>query len=126
MGGDIVLKLDSVKLTIGEKIQLVAREEFKGKAHTIRMAIGMAATAAFYPPAAPVFLLTRGRDSTVLRGTEVTAFTESDSLLKAADLPMARENASELSEMINLLRARGLADSGEIQTTNHLASAMPA
>ena len=105
MGGDIVLKLDSVKLTIGE-IQLVAREEFKGKAHTIRMAIGMAATAAFYPPAAPVFLLTRGRDSTVLRGTEVTAFTESDSLLKAADLPMARENASELSEMINLL-ARG-------------------
>src|SRR5208283_2189484 len=46
MGGDIVLKLDSVKLTIGEKIQLVACEEFKGKAHTIRMAIGMAATAA--------------------------------------------------------------------------------
>ena len=112
MGGAIVLKLDSVELTNGEIIRLVARAEFKGKAHTIRMAVGMAVTAAFYPPAAPVFLLTRGRDSTVLKGTKVTAFTESDSFMKAAEFPMARENVSELSEMMNLLPPRVLNGEG--------------
>ena len=112
MGGNIVLELDSVELTTGEKIQLVAREEFKGKAHTIRMAVGMAVTAAFCPPAAPVLLLTRGRDRTVLKGTQVTAFTESDSLMKAADVPMARDNIPELSEMMNLLPPRVLNSEG--------------
>ena len=112
MGGAIVLELDSVDLTTGDKIRLVLREEFKGKAHTIRMAVGMAVTAAFYPPAAPVLLLTRGRDSTVLKGTQVTAFTESDSLMKAADLPVARDNISELSEMMNMLPPRVLNGEG--------------
>ena len=78
MGGDIILKLDSVELTTGERVGLDASKEFKGRAHTIRMAVGMAVTAAFYPPAAPVFLLTRGRESTVLKGTEVTAYTKKD------------------------------------------------
>ena len=61
MGGDIILKLDSVELTTGERVGLDASKEFKGRAHTIRMAVGMAVTAAFCPPVAPVFLLTHGQ-----------------------------------------------------------------
>lgn len=112
MGGDIILKLDSVELTTGERAELVARREFKGRAHTIRMAVGMAVTAAFYPPAAPVFLLTRGKDSTVLKGAEVTAYTKSGASMQAADLPVARENVSELSEMMKLLPPRVLNGEG--------------
>jgi hypothetical protein len=112
MGGDIILKLDSVELTTGERVGLVASKEFKGRARTIRMAVGMAVTTAFYAPAAPVFLLTRGLDSTVLKGTEVTAHTKSDSAILAEDLPVARENVSELSEMMKLLPPRVLNGEG--------------
>jgi len=112
MGGDVILKLDSVELTSGERIELEASREFKGRSHTIRMAMGIAVTAAFYLPAAPAFLLTRGRDSTVLKGTELTAYTKRTSLLLAADLPLAVENSSALSEVIALLPPRALNGEG--------------
>ena len=112
IGGNIILKLDSVELITGERVGLVASKEFKGRAHTIRMAVAMAVTAAFYPPAAPVFLLTRGRDSTVLKGTEVTAYTKKDASVEAEDLPFAKQSASELAEMIRFLPPRVLNGEG--------------
>jgi len=112
IGGNIILKLDSVELTTGERVGLVASKEFKGRAHTIRMAVAMAVTAAFYPPAAPVFLLTRGRDSTVLKGTEVTAYTKKDASVETEDVPLAKQSASELAEMIKFLPPRVLNGEG--------------
>jgi LssY C-terminus len=112
MGGNVTLKLDSVELTSGERIELEANREFKGRSHTIRMAMGIAVTAAFYLPAAPAFLLTRGRDSTVLKGTEVTAYTKSPSLMSVGDLPLAVENVSALNEMMALLPPRALNGEG--------------
>jgi len=106
MGGDVIIKLDSVELTTGESVALAARKEFKGKSHTIRMGVAMAIAAAIYLPAAPAFILSRGRDSTVLKGTELTAYTRTDSAVETADLPLARENVSELSEMIRMLPSR--------------------
>ena len=50
-----------------------------------------------------VFLLTRGRDSTVLKGTEVTAYTKRDASVEAEDLPFAKQSGSELPEMIRSL-----------------------
>jgi hypothetical protein len=106
MGGDLIIKLDSVELTTGESVSLVARKEFKGRSHTIRMGVAMAITAAIYLPAAPVFILSRGRDSTVLKGTELTAYTRSDSSVAIAGLRPARENVSGLSEMLKMLPSR--------------------
>jgi LssY C-terminus len=106
MGGDLIIRLDSVELPNGEKVALLARKEFKGRSHTIRMGIGMAITAAVYLPAAPVFLLTRGRESTVLKGTEVTAYTKNDASMDIGELPTARKTPSELVEMVKLLPAR--------------------
>jgi hypothetical protein len=106
MGGDVIIKLDSVELTTGDSVALVARKEFKGKSHTIRMGVAMAITAAIYLPAAPAFILSRGRDSTVLKGTELTAYTRTDSPVEIAGLLPARENVSELSEMIRMLPSR--------------------
>jgi LssY C-terminus len=106
MGGDLIIKLDSVELMSGESAALVARKEFKGKSHTIRMGVAMAIAAAIYLPAAPAFILARGRDSTVLKGTELTAYTRSDSTVEIAGLPLARENISGLSEMLKMLPPR--------------------
>jgi hypothetical protein len=106
MGGDLIIKLDSVELTTGESVDLAARKEFKGRSHTIRMGVAMAVTAAIYLPAAPAFILSRGRDSTVLKGTELTAYTRSDSSVEIAGLPLAREDISGLSEMIKMLPPR--------------------
>ena len=106
MGGDLIIKLDSVQLATGENVPLVARREFKGRSHTIRMGVAMAITAAIYLPAAPAFILSRGRDSTVLKGTELTAYTRTDSSVEIAGLPPARANVSELSEMIKMLPSR--------------------
>ena len=50
-----------------------------------------------------MFLLTRGRDSTVLKGTEVTAYTKRDASVEAEDLPFAKQSGSELPEMIRSL-----------------------
>jgi hypothetical protein len=108
MGGEVIVKLDSVQLTTGEKAGLVARKEFKGRSRTIRMAVEMAIAAAIYMPAAPVFLLSRGRDSTVLKGTELTAYTKSDTSVEAENLPLAQPNVSELRGMVNLLPPRVL------------------
>ena len=112
MGGDITIKLDSVKLSTGASVGLAARREFKGRSHTIRMAVGMAVAAAIYPPAAPVLLLTRGRDSTVLKGTELIAYTKSDVLVETEKLPQARQSGFELADMITFLPPRVLNGEG--------------
>ncbi len=112
MGGDVIITLDSVELISGENIGLVGRKEFKGRSHTIRMGLAMAVVGAIYAPAAPLFALSRGRDSTVLKGTEVTAYIKSDTPLEAEDFPIAREGTSELTEMMKLLPPRSLNGEG--------------
>jgi hypothetical protein len=86
----MIVKLDSVELTNGENVDLVGRREFKGNPHTIRMGVAMAIAGAIYLPAAPLFLISRGRDRTVLKGTEVTAYTKDDTWLATGDLPATR------------------------------------
>ena len=112
LGGHIIVSLDSVELSSGEIVELVGRREFKGKSHTIRMAIGTAITAAIYLPASPVFLLSRGRDSTILKGTEITAFTKGDTSLDAEDFAPMQNRGSELNEMIDFLPPRVLIAEG--------------
>jgi hypothetical protein len=68
----------------------------------------MAITAAIYLPASPVFLLSRGRDSTILKGTEITAFTKGDTSLDAEDFAPMQNRGSELNEMIDFLPPRVL------------------
>ncbi|MGO9337348.1 MAG: LssY C-terminal domain-containing protein [Terracidiphilus sp.] len=112
IGGDVIVKLDSVELTNGQSVELVARKEFRGRSRTLRMGLEMAIAAAIYWPVAPVFLMSRGRDSTVLKGTDVMAYTKDDSRLQAGDLPRARESVSALSETVKLLPPQALDDEG--------------
>ena len=106
IGGNVVIKLDSVELVTGDAVALKARKEIKGRSRTKSMMVEMMLTSLFYLPAAPIFLLSRGRDSTVLKGTEVTAYISGDSFVQTAKLLGKDEGVSELSKMINVLPPR--------------------
>jgi hypothetical protein len=112
LGGEVMIELDSVVLSTGQRVALVVRRNFKGRSRALRMGLEIAVAGAIYWPAAPVFLLSRGQDRTVLKGTDVTAYTRMDSLVGMKDLPRSRGSVSELSEMINLLPPRVLNGEG--------------
>ncbi len=73
-GGKLNVNTDSVRLANGEKVALRAVKNGSGDGHTGAMAGGMLATAVFVPIAAPLFLLMHGKDVTIPKGTEITAY----------------------------------------------------
>lgn len=113
IGGNVVFNLDSVELVTGETVGLQARKEVKGASHTWRMLAEMVAAAVFYLPAAPVFLFSRGGNSTVLKNTEVTARIDCAATVLSAELPRAgNDDTSELSDMMENLAPRVLDGEG--------------
>ena len=106
IGGKLVIKLDSVKLINRDEVELLARKEIKGRSRSKLILAEMMITGLFYLPAAPVFLLSRGRDSTVLKGTEVTAHITGDSVVETVKLLGGNADVSELREMIDFLPSR--------------------
>ena len=103
IGGKVVIKLDSVELVTGNEVALRARKEIKGRSRTKLMVVEMIATGLLYLPAAPVFLLSHGHDSTVLKGTEIAAYINGDSLVRPVQLSETKDGVSELREMLHFL-----------------------
>jgi hypothetical protein len=106
MGGRVALKLDSVALAGGERIRLLGRMAVKGRSRTKLMAAAMLVTGLIFLPAAPIFLLTRGHDSTVLKSTEIMAHIDGASTVSSAGLQPSVERSSELEEMMDYLPPR--------------------
>jgi hypothetical protein len=82
--GKLDVSIESVQLADGEKATLRAVKEGQGGSHTGIMAGGMVATSLIVWPAAPVFLLMHGKDVTIPKGTEVTAYISGDVKLDLA------------------------------------------
>ena len=112
MGGKLILSIDSVELANGDHVALSARKEVKGTSHTWRMAAGVAITSIFYFPVAPVFLLTRGDNCTVLKSTEITAHIDGNTSLSSTGFPLATAKASDLNQVIEFLPPRVLDGEG--------------
>jgi hypothetical protein len=112
IGGNLVLKLDSVELANGDHVALRARKEVKGTSHTWRMAAEMAITSIFYFPAAPVFLLTRGDNCIALKSTEITAHVDGSTSLASAEFPATAASASDLNQVTQFLPPRVLNGEG--------------
>jgi len=83
-GGKLDVNVDSARLADGEKVQLRAVQDNKGGGHTGAMTGAMVATAIVFFPAAPLFLFIHGKDITIPKGTEVTAFVQGDMRLDMA------------------------------------------
>jgi hypothetical protein len=77
-GGKLNVNIDDVRLSDGERAPLRAVKEAKGGGHTGAMTGAIVGTAIVFFPAAPLFLFMHGKDITIPKGTEITAYINGD------------------------------------------------
>ena len=82
-GGKLNVNIDDVRLADGEKAPLRAVKETQGGGHTGAMTGAIIGTAIVFFPAAPLFLFMHGKDITIPKGTEITAYVNGDIPLDA-------------------------------------------
>lgn len=96
-GGKLDVNIDDVRLSDGERAPLRAVKEAKGGGHTGAMTGAIVGTAIVFFPAAPLFLFMHGKDITIPKGTEITAYINGDIPLDpakfAAQAPVKQEVA---------------------------------
>lgn len=88
-GGKLDINIDYVKLLSSEKAALRAVKEVKGGGHTGAMTGGIVATSLVFFPAAPFFLFMHGKDISIPKGTEITAYVSGDLKLDIAKFQAA-------------------------------------
>ncbi len=82
--GKLNINIDSVRLASGEKVALRAVKDVQGGGHQGAITGAIIATSIVFFPAAPLFLLIHGKDITIPKGTEITAYTNGDITLDPA------------------------------------------
>src|SRR6266513_2610952 len=82
--GKLNMNIDYVRLASGDKIPLRAVKGGSGGNHIGAMTGAMVATSIVFLPAAPLFLFMHGKDITIPKGTEVTAYVAADTPLDPA------------------------------------------
>ena len=92
--GKLDINIDSVRLVDGEKVALRAVKEVKGGGHQGAMTGAIVATSLVVWPAAPLFLLMHGKDITIPKGTEITAFINGNAPLDAAKFQLPSQAQS--------------------------------
>jgi hypothetical protein len=83
-GGKLDVNIDFVRAVDCDKIALRAVKETHGGGHTGAMTGAIVATSLVFFPAAPFFLFMHGKDITIPKGTEITAYTNGEIKLEAA------------------------------------------
>jgi hypothetical protein len=96
-GGKLDVNIDDVRLVDGEKAPLRAVKEAKGGGHTGAMTGAMIGTAIVFFPAAPLFLFMHGKDITIPKGTEITAYINGDIPLDPARFKAQTKAATDQS-----------------------------
>ncbi|PYV99080.1 MAG: hypothetical protein DMG89_09325 [Acidobacteria bacterium] len=96
-GGKLNVNIDSVRLLTGEKAALRAVKEVKGGGHTGAMTGGIVATGIVFFPAAPFFLFMHGKDITIPKGTEITAYVNGDMQLNRAKFQSAQSEPQNVA-----------------------------
>lgn len=92
-GGKLNINIVAVRLISGEKAALRAVKEIKGDGRTGVMTGAIAASGILFFPAAPFFLFMKGKDITIPKGTEITAYVNGDiSLDPKKFVPSAQSN----------------------------------
>ena len=83
--GKLNINIDYVQLVDGEKVPLRAVKGGSGGSHTGAMTGAIVATSILFFPAAPFFLFMHGKDITIPKGTEITAYVAADTPLDPAN-----------------------------------------
>jgi hypothetical protein len=82
--GKLHMNVDYVRVASGEKVPLRAVKGGSGGNHIAVMTGAMVATGIVFFPAAPLFLFMHGKDITIPKGTEITAYVAVDTPLDPA------------------------------------------
>jgi len=77
-GGKLDIAIEYVRLVNGDKVALRAIKETSGGGHTGAMTGAIVATSLVFFPAAPFFLFMHGKDTTIPKGTEITAYVNGE------------------------------------------------
>jgi hypothetical protein len=77
-GGKLDVNIDYVRTITDEKIALRAVKDVSGGGHEGAMTGAIVATSLLFFPAAPLFLFIHGKDITIPKGTEITAYTNGE------------------------------------------------
>jgi len=93
-GGKLDINIDYVRLIDDEKAALRAMREVKGGGHTGAMTGGIVATSLVFFPAAPFFLFMHGKDISIPKGTEITAYVSGDMKLDLAKFQPAQPGSA--------------------------------
>jgi hypothetical protein len=88
-GGKLDINIDYVKLLSSDKAALRAVKDMSGGGHTGAMVGGMVVTSIVFFPAAPFFLFMHGKDISIPKGTEITAYVNGDMKLDIAKFQSA-------------------------------------
>jgi hypothetical protein len=114
-GGKLEINIDYVKLLDGDKAALRAVRGGKGGGHTGAMTAGIVATGVVFFPAAPLFLFIHGKDITMPKGAEFTAYVNGDLKLDIAKFqsaaPRQELSAASHDQVVSPTSAKLLIDS---------------
>jgi len=100
-GGNLEIKIETVRLASGEAAPLRMIKDVKGGGHQVAMVGGVVGTALVLPVAAPFLLLVKGKDAVIPKGTEITAYVDGDvSLDPAKFLPAATAPQAAQEEVV--------------------------
>lgn len=97
-GGKLDINIDYVKLISSEKAALRAVKDMSGGGRTGAMVGGIVATSLVFFPAAPFFLFMHGKDISIPKGTEVTAYINGDMKLDIAKFQAQTDTQPTTSE----------------------------
>ncbi|HSZ61320.1 MAG TPA: PEGA domain-containing protein [Terriglobales bacterium] len=94
-GGKLEINVDYVKLVNGDKAALRSVKGGNGGGHVGAMTAGIVATGLIFFPAAPFFLFMHGKDITMPKGAEFTAYVNGDMKLDIAKFQPAAPAADQ-------------------------------
>jgi hypothetical protein len=88
-GGNLEIKIESVRLASGETAPLRMIEDVKGGGRKTVMIVGAIATTVVFSPAAILFFLVQGKDTVIPEGSEITAYVNGNVSLDPAKFAAA-------------------------------------
>ena len=126
-GGKLNVNIDSVRLADGEKVPLRAVKDVKGGGHTGAMTGAMVATGIVFFPAAPLFLFMHGKDITIAKGTEITAYINGDTRLQQAKFQVGNTDTASASAPVSsaLIEIVSTPPGGDIEIDGKFVGSTP-
>jgi hypothetical protein len=124
--GKLDFSIDRVKTQDGHWVPLRYTVTKKsGQSHAVSTGILTAGVAAVFWPAAPVFLLRKGSDITISRGTAFDVFTDANYVLNAAAPPTLPTSTATVTVPVSapVARAASSAENAAISITSPVAAA---